>query len=144
MVPVIDSAMTNLDEQNGPEPPVAGDETATLLGFLERQQATLAWKCGGLEAAGLRATLGPSSMTLGGMLKHLAHIEDEMFSHWLHGRKPGPPWDTVDWDADPGWDWDSAAENTPEQLLTLWRDAVARSRSLVAEALDDGGLPSSE
>ncbi len=28
----------------------------------------------------------------------------------------------------------------PEQLLTLWQDAVARSRSLVAEALADGGL----
>ena len=48
MAPVIDSPMTNPDERNRPEPPVAGDETATLLGFLERQQATLAWKCGGL------------------------------------------------------------------------------------------------
>jgi len=39
---------------NRPEPPVAGDETATLLGFLEYQRATLAWKCGDLDAAGLR------------------------------------------------------------------------------------------
>ena len=46
--------MTNLDEQIHPEPPLAGDETATLLGSLERQRATLAWKCGGLDAAGLR------------------------------------------------------------------------------------------
>jgi hypothetical protein len=28
----------------------------------------------------------------------------------------------------------------PEQLHTLWQDTVARSRSLVAEALADGGL----
>jgi uncharacterized damage-inducible protein DinB len=132
--------MTNLDEQTRPEPPVAGDETATLLGFLERQRATLAWKCGGLDAAGLRATLGPSSMTLGGMLKHLAHIEDEYFSQWLHGQDLGPPWDTVDWDADPDWDWHSAAEDSPEQLMTLWQDAAARSRSRVAEALAEGGL----
>jgi hypothetical protein len=111
-----------------------------LLGFLERQRATLAWKCGGLDAAGLRATLALSSMTLGGTLKHLAHIEDEMFSQWLHGRDLGPPWDTVDWDADPDWDWHSAAEDSPEQLLTLWQDAMARSRSLVTEALGDGGL----
>src|SRR5882757_7573696 len=54
------------------EPPIAGDETATLLGSLERQRATFAWKCGGLDAAGLRATVGASSMTLGGLLKHLA------------------------------------------------------------------------
>jgi hypothetical protein len=52
------------------KPPAAGDETATLLGSLERQRATLAWKCGGLDARGVRATLGPSSMTLGGLLKH--------------------------------------------------------------------------
>jgi hypothetical protein len=46
----------------------------------------------------------------------------------------------VDWDADPDWDWHSAAGDTPEQLMTLWQEAVARSRSAVAEALADGGL----
>ena len=45
-----------------PEPPVAGDETATLVGSLERQRATFAWKSGGLDAAGLRATVGASSI----------------------------------------------------------------------------------
>ena len=43
-------------------------------------------------------------------------------------------------EADPDWDWHSAAEDTPEQLHALWQDAVARSRTLVAEALADGGL----
>jgi hypothetical protein len=119
---------------------VAGDETATLLGSLERQRATLAWKCGGLDAAGLRASLPPSSITLGGLLKHLALVEDLTFSLKLLGRDPGPPWNKVDWDADPGWDWRSAADDSPEQLLTLWQGAVARSRSLVTEALADGGL----
>jgi hypothetical protein len=132
--------MTDLDEQNWPEPPVAGDETATLLGSLERQRATLAWKCGGLDASGLGATLAPSSITLGGLLKHLALVEDDYFSRRLLGRELGPPWDTGDWDADPDWEWHSAAEDTPEQLVTLWQDAVARSRSAVAEALADGGL----
>ena len=132
--------MTNLDEQGRPEPPLAADETATLLGFLEYQRATLAWKCAGLDAAGLRATVAPSSMTLGGLLKHLAYVEDLWCSRWLHGRDRRPPWDTVDWDADPDWDWHSAAEDTPEQLRTLWQDAVARSRALVAEALADDGL----
>jgi len=46
----------------------------------------------------------------------------------------------VDWDADPDWEWHSAAEDTPEQLRTLWQDTVARSRSAVTEALADGGL----
>ncbi|WP_208761071.1 hypothetical protein [Micromonospora orduensis] len=47
--------MTWADENAHPEPPIAGDETATLLVSLDRQRATLAWKTGGLDAAGLRA-----------------------------------------------------------------------------------------
>jgi uncharacterized damage-inducible protein DinB len=132
--------MTRLDEHGRPEPPLAADETATLLGFLDYQRATLAWKCGGLDAAGLGATVGASSMTLGGMLKHLAYVEDLWFSRWLHRRDKALPWDTVDWAADRDWDWHSAADDTPEQLLALWQDAMARSRFLVSEALADGGL----
>ncbi len=107
--PVDSAPMTDLDEQGRPEPPLAGDETATLQGFLEYQRATFAWKCAGLDAAGLAATVGVSSMTLGGMLKHLALVEDDWFCWWLHGRDRQPPWDTVDWDVDPDWDWHSAA-----------------------------------
>jgi hypothetical protein len=132
--------MTNLGEQGHPEPPLAGNETDTLLGSLERQRATCAWKCGGLDAAGLKVTVGASAITLGGLLKHLASVEDITFSWKLLGRSPGPPWDTVDWDSDPDWAWRSAAEDTPEQLYALWQDAVARSRAVVAEALADGGL----
>lgn len=132
--------MTDFDEQGRPEPPLAGDETATLLGFLDYQRATLAWKCAGLDAAGLQAKVGPSSMTLGGLLKHMAYVEDGWFSRSLHDRDRAAPWDTVDWEADPDWDWNSAAEDSPDELRTLWQDAVARSRSLVAEALADGGL----
>jgi hypothetical protein len=68
--------MARVDEQGRPRPPLLADEAPTLLGFLDLQRATLAWKCGGLDAAGLRATFGASSMTLGGMLKHLARAED--------------------------------------------------------------------
>ncbi|MGP4111382.1 DinB family protein [Streptomyces sp. 4N509B] len=129
-----------IDEQGRPEPPVTGDEAATLLGFLDFLRATLAWKCSGLDAAGLRATVGPSTMTLGGMLKHLAFVEDHWCSHALHGRERAAPWRTVDWGADRDWDWHSADEDTPEELRGLWRDTVARSRAQVAEALADGGL----
>ena len=131
--------MTHLHERGHPEPPIAGDETATLLGSLERQRATLAWKCAGLDLAGMRATVGASSITLGGLLKHLALVEDDTFSGKLLGRDRQPPWDRVDWRADPDWDWHSAAGDTPEELFALWQDAVARSRSLVVEALAEGG-----
>ena len=140
VAPVDSPPMTDLDEQGRPEPPLAADETASVLGFLEFQRATLAWKCSGLDAAGLRATTAASSMTLGGLLKHMAYVEDLWFSRRLYGRGKTPPWDTVDWEADRDWDWHSAAEDTPEELRTLWQDAVTRSRGLVAEALVDGGL----
>jgi uncharacterized damage-inducible protein DinB len=131
--------MSNLDEQGRPQPPIAADEAATLLGFLDFQRATLAWKVSGLDADGLQAKVGASSMTLGGMLKHLSYVEDLWFSRMLHKRDPHPPWDTVDWEADRDWDWHSAAEDSPEELLKLWREAAERSRSLVADALADGG-----
>ena len=45
-----------------PEPPLAGDETATLLGSLERVRTFLEWKCGGVDAAGLQVKLGHADL----------------------------------------------------------------------------------
>lgn len=132
--------MTVVDEQGRPEPPLTADEADTLLGFLEYQRETFAWKCAGLDAAGLAATVGASSMTLGGMLTHLAFVEEWWCSRWLHGRDLQPPWATDEWETDPDLDWHEAAGRTPEQLRAIWQDAVARSRALVADALADGGL----
>ena len=133
--------MTELDEHGRPEPPLAADEVATLLGFLDWQRATLAWKCAGLDAAGLRATTAASTMTLGGILKHMALVEQGWFSRSLHGRGYSPPWDAVDWKADPDWEWRTAAEDSPEELLALWQGTVEQSRADVAQALDgDAGL----
>jgi uncharacterized damage-inducible protein DinB len=132
--------MAKLDAQGRPEPPLAGDEVATLLGFLDFQRATLAWKCGGLDESGLRVGAAASAMTLGGILKHMALVEDIWFSWRLHERKPEPPWDAVDWQADPDWEWHSAAGDTVGQLHELWRAAVARSRASAEAALADGGL----
>ncbi|MBM7784139.1 DinB family protein [Tenggerimyces flavus] len=132
--------MTVLDEQGRPETPLASGETETLVGFLDYHRATFAWKCAGLDAAGLKATVGASTMTLGGMLKHLAKVEDRWFSHRIGGNQPQALWNAVDWDADPDWDWNTAAEDSPEQLHALWQDAVSRSREILSEALADGGL----
>lgn len=132
--------MTDVDEPGYPEPPAVGDEAATLVGSLERQRATLAWKCADLDAAGLRTRVGASSMTLGGLLKHLAFMEDINFSRDLAGRDLPAPWNGVNWRTEVDWEWHSAAGDPPERLYALWRDAVARSRSAVADALADGAL----
>ncbi|MET4222927.1 mycothiol transferase [Oerskovia enterophila] len=122
------------------EPPLAGDEVATLLGSLERQRATFAWKVGGLDAEALAVRVAASEITLGGLVKHLAFTEELWFSTMLHGRAPGEPWDTVDWDQSPEWPWTSAAHDSPQHLYELWRAAVVRARAAVDEALVDGGL----
>lgn len=132
--------MTRIDEHGRPHPPVAGDEVATLLGFLDHHRATLEWKTRGVDAAGLATTIGSSTMTLGGLLKHMALVEDAWFSRRLHGEGRRPPWDAVDWDAEPDWDWDSARDDTPEELRALWLEAVDHSRRLTDLALADGGL----
>lgn len=135
--------MTGADEPGYPEPPAVGDEASTLLGSLERQRATFAWKRADLPAAGLRVGVGVSSATLGGLLKHLAFMEDINFSRDLAGRDLPSPWNAVDRSRDQGWEWRSAAGDTPEQLRALWDGAVARSRSAVAQALDGAGMDGS-
>ena len=122
------------------EPPRAADEVAAVLGELDRVRSYIAWKCGGVDAAGMRATLGPSTMTLGGLLKHLALVEDTHLARLWSATEPGPPWNAVDWDADPDWEWRTAANDSPEQLMSGWEQAVGRSRAIVADALAEGGL----
>jgi Protein of unknown function (DUF664) len=122
------------------EPPLAGTEVEHLIGALERLRATFRWKADDLDAAGLDSRVGASTLTLGGLLKHLAAAEDYMFTTKLTGKPMGPPWDSTGWDGSTDWDFTSAASDTPEQLYALWEEAVARSRDRLAAALADGGL----
>jgi uncharacterized damage-inducible protein DinB len=132
--------VTDIDDQGRTEPPVAADEVATLLGFLDYQRQTFAWKAGGLDAAGLRATVGISTMTLGGLLKHLSYVEDDWFGSCLLGEPTRPPWNSVDWAADRDWEWHSAVDDSPQDLYGLWRASVDHARECVQEALSTGGL----
>ena len=128
------------DEHGRPEPPLAANEVETLIGFLEYHRATFAWKVSGLATADLQTRVGASTMTLGGMLKHLAYYEDHWFSHRLHGNDRASEWIDEYWDADPDWEWHSAAADSAETLHALWGDAVSHSRDLLAETLVAGGL----
>jgi hypothetical protein len=120
------------------EPPVAGTEAEHLVGALDRLRTTFRWKADDLDADGLQTRIGASSLTLGGLLKHLAAVEDHTFSTKLSGAPIGEPWRST-WGGD-GWDFTSAADDTPEQLYALWDGAVERSRSRLDAALADGGL----
>jgi len=132
-----------VDEQGRPRPPREGDEASTLVGFLEHHRATFAWRCSGLDDDQLRTALPPTAMTLGGMLKHLAYVEDYWFTQVVAGLPAPAPWADADWDADPDWEWHSAAADSGDELRTLWAERVERSRDVVTGLLgvvgDDGG-----
>ncbi len=115
-------------------------EAEAVLAVLERNRRTFGWKTGGLDRSGLAATAAASSMTLGGLVKHMALVEADWLVVKLAGQGYGPPWDEVDFDADPDWEWRTGAQDSPEQLYALWRSAVRRSRDVVAAVLQQGGL----
>ncbi|MGI5428125.1 DUF664 domain-containing protein [Streptomyces sp. CA-179760] len=79
--------------------------------------------------------MASSAVTPGGLLKHLALVEDQYLSVRLLGKKPAPPRDAVDRYAEPDWEWSSAAGDPPERLYTLWTEAVLRSRANLREVL---------
>ncbi|MGY0232246.1 mycothiol transferase [Longispora urticae] len=122
------------------EPPLAGTETEHLIGALDRLRATFRWKTDGLDETGLGQRIGASTLTLGRLLKHLAAVEDNMFTVKLAGVPINEPWLSADWSAQPDWDFDSADRDSAAELYALWDAAVARSRQRLAEALADGGL----
>lgn len=123
------------------EPPLAGTEVDHLLGALDRLRTTFRWKADGLDAAGLAARVGASSLTIGSLLKHLAFVDDYTSATKLRGDPPsGGPWLPSSWDDDPDWEFTSAADDSPNELYAVWDDAVDRSRARIAAALADGGL----
>jgi uncharacterized damage-inducible protein DinB len=119
------------------DPPQSGSELAILRGFLDFHRRTLLRKTDGLDADQLRRTLGPSAMTLGGMLKHLAYVEHLWFVLVLQDDPAHEPWASVDWAADRDWEWTSAASDTPDQLRALLAESVARSEAIVDALGDD-------
>jgi uncharacterized damage-inducible protein DinB len=126
-------------ETLAPQPfAAAPDEVEALLGALHRNRRTFAWKTGGLDAEAMRRTFGPSTMTLGGLVKHMALVEDHYFTHQLLGRDYPDLWAPVT--DDDAWEWTSASADSPEHLRSLWLEAVARSQTAVAEVLADDGL----
>jgi len=123
-----------------PEVVAGPTEAQELLSVLERNRRTFAWKTSGLDEAGLRATTAASSMTLGGLIKHLALVEVDWIAVKLAGEEYGPPWDGIDSDADPDWEWRTGAQEPLGVVVALWREAVDRSRRIESDIIVERGL----
>src|SRR5918992_3831748 len=68
------------------EPPTMGGELETLIGFLRWQRETLELKCSGLSPEELaRRSVEPSTMSLLGLLRHMADVERGWFRWFMAG-----------------------------------------------------------
>ena len=128
----------SVDDHGRPEPPIAAGECDTLIGYLEYQRATLEWKTRNLGEAQLAQTIASSTMTLAGLLKHMAFVEDYWFTSWVHDLPRVSPWAEVDWTATPDWEWESAICEPAEVVRAQWQTSVERSRGALAAALQAG------
>ncbi|MGW6685368.1 DinB family protein [Streptomyces sp. NPDC054961] len=78
------------DPRNKDGSTVLEGELATLQDFLEGYRLTLRMKCEGLDAEQLaRRSVPPSTMSLLGLVRHLAEVERD-WSNWIHDGEPLP------------------------------------------------------
>jgi hypothetical protein len=122
------------------EPPLSGTEAEHLLGALDRLRWTFRFKADGLDAAGLDTRIGASSLTLGGLLKHLAVQEDYATAVKMDGEEMPPEWADNGWDGDDDWEFTSAAGDSPEELYARYDAAVERARQRLRARVQADGL----
>ena len=128
------------DKDSRAEAPIRAEEVTALRGFLDYHRDTLRWKCSGLTQEQLAQVHEPSTMTLGGMMKHLALNEVGWFGQTLAGEPYPPPFDGIDWDADPDWEWRTARDDSPADQWALYDECVRRADAAIDQALARGGL----
>jgi uncharacterized damage-inducible protein DinB len=105
--------------------PSLGDERTTLLEFLRRQRLTLQLKCEGLDPAQLaRRAVEPSTMSLLGLLRHLAEVERVWFRQRFAGQDAPRRYQS---EAEPDGDFDGAVADATvvDEAWAAWRDEVA-------------------
>jgi len=116
------------------QPDPRGTELELLGQYLDYQRETVLLKTDGLSREQLARPHPPTALTLGGLLNHLALVEDDWMEVRFLGLPEREPWAGVDWDADPDWEFRTAGELEPEQLRRRYRDACDRSRLATSEA----------
>lgn len=117
------------------DPPHSGGELELLNAFLDYQRATLVNKAEGLDdrQAGT-ASVPPSTLTISGLLKHMALVEANWFPNILLGGSWGEPWDSAPFNEDRDWEFNSAPNDKLSDLIDLYSITCERSRQIVAGA----------
>lgn len=117
-----------------PDLPRQAAELEMLQSFLDYQRAVIVDKASGLTAERLNMRLDPSALTLGGIVHHLALVENWWFHDCFAGEDAGEPWDGAPWADDPDWDFHVAATLPPYEILDRYRQQCERSREVIASA----------
>lgn len=126
-----------VDPRTAFEPALTGDERETLTGFLDWHRATLEHKCSGLSDEDLRRQASPpSTLSLLGLVRHMAEVERAWFRRVIDGEQIGLVYsDTMDFQAA----YDAAGADVDE-AWRHWRTEVDHARRITeAKALDDTG-----
>lgn len=114
-----------------PAPPLTGGERETLRAFLDFHRATLAMKCDDLSDDDLRRrSMPPSTLSLLGLVRHLAEVERTWFRQVIDGQDVGLVW-SPDGDYQVAYD---PTGSTRSEAFAAWRAEVEHSRRIEREA----------
>lgn len=115
--------------------PATGDERWMLLDVLRAQRATLEMKCSDLDAELCRRSVEPSTLSLLGLVRHLADVERRWFRRVLAGLDAPLLFSSP---ADPDGDFDGAVPDPAVVAAAweAWRGEVAFADGFVADAPD--------
>jgi hypothetical protein len=115
------------------DPPLEGDERATLTAFLDYQRQTLEWKCSGLTPEQLaQRAMSPSTLSLLGIVRHMAEVEWSWFDRFvLDGKRRDPYFFSLD-DRDRDFDGAVADPAVVAEAFEKWHGAADESRAVIA------------
>ncbi|MET9516859.1 DinB family protein [Streptomyces sp. NPDC002994] len=135
------SDSTDTTPDGRPVPPMNADERTTLDGWLDFHRATLALKCEGLDDRRIRqASVAPSSLTLLGLVQHMAEVERNWFQRVFGGLDVPEVYGEGDGRRADGTDggFGLVEGRGIDEALRVWRDEIARGREICAgRALTD-------
>jgi uncharacterized damage-inducible protein DinB len=125
-----------IDPEKDPrvEPPSAGSELETLTGFLDWYRGTLELKCSGLDAAALaRRSVEPSSLSLLGLVRHMADVERSWFRRVMAGQDAPPRFCSAE---DRDGDFDNVRPDPAmvDEAWQAWREEIAFADQFVSAA----------
>ncbi|MFE0188476.1 DinB family protein [Streptomyces sp. NPDC059008] len=121
-----------------PSPPVRAGERETLRAYLDFHRATLAMKTDGLSDQELRRrSMPPSTLSLLGLVRHMAEVERSWFRRVINGEDVPLVW-SADGDYQAAYDADGS---TRAEAFAAWQSEVAHSRRIeqAAASLDVTG-----